>query len=143
MSETTDDLQGTEERPTYYHPTDPKQQLQITGGPLSSLNEDQRSRVGALHLVKDLLTAKNLFGDRPADVFDLMRLAEWVLTGVDLVDIRQADPTDVPQRSYPYESGDVMVLGPGVLADREHEVIQWLGVNYYARDEDLNGDSVD
>jgi hypothetical protein len=102
MSDTTDDLEGTQERPPYYFSAiaqgatgadlrlpDPEP----TDGPLSSLTDEQRARVGALHLVRGLLVAQGALGAKTApDVFDLMRLAEWVLTGVDLVDLMK--PTD-------------------------------------------------
>jgi len=48
--------------------------------PLTAL---QRSRLAALQAVKPLLT----YNDFAPDPFDLMRLAEWVLTGVDLIDL--------------------------------------------------------
>ena len=34
---------------------------------------------------------------------------------------------------YPYEDGDVIVLGPDIFTDKEGSVICWRGVNYYQR----------
>jgi hypothetical protein len=33
-------------------------------------------------------------------------------------------------KTYPYEEGDNLVLGPGVIATKDRAVINWDGVNY-------------
>lgn len=40
------------------------------------------------------------------------------------------EPREGPARSYPHESGDVTVLGPGVFVADDGSVLNWDGENY-------------
>lgn len=52
--------------------------------PTSGLSEEQRNRVLALGMAKWVLPSRP-FGASP-DVYDLMRIAHWILDGTDLID---------------------------------------------------------
>jgi hypothetical protein len=60
-------------------------------GPVEALNEQQWARLSALTLAQPMLLSRKAFGDTAPDVGDLIRLAEWVLSGVDLIDLRRSD----------------------------------------------------
>jgi hypothetical protein len=84
-----------------------------------SLNEEQRQRGTAL------IVAKSAKPD--ADASDLMIMANYVVTGFEII----PEPKDDP---YPHASGDVTVLGPQVFASTtgpaENTVINWRGENF-------------
>ena len=84
------------------------------------LSNEQIARAVALAIAKPVLAAKP-FGSTNAD--DLIRLAEWILTG------------GPRQREYPFTEGNVQVLGPSVIASDNGAVINWLGVNYIPDEE--------
>jgi hypothetical protein len=50
------------------------------------LKPEQEQRALALSLAHPLLVSKTLGGERAVDIFDLMRLAQWILDGSDLID---------------------------------------------------------
>jgi hypothetical protein len=52
--------------------------------PMSGLAEEQQSRVLALGAAKWVLSGRP-FGPSP-DVYDLIRIAQWILDGTDLID---------------------------------------------------------
>jgi hypothetical protein len=96
----------------------------ITDGPLSSLDEEQRRRVGALNMARPLITDKSLLGAYQApDVDELIRLAQWILSGK-------------PEELYPFVSGDVLVLGPEIFVGIDGKAVCWRGSNYYLDPED-------
>lgn len=39
-------------------------------------------------------------------------------------------PIEREDSVYPYESGDVIVLGPGIFAAKDGSVLNWRGENY-------------
>jgi hypothetical protein len=84
-----------------------------------SLNEEQRQRGTAL------IVAKSAKPD--ADASDLMIMANYVVTGFEII----PEPKDDP---YPHASGDVTVLGPQVFAStpqpRGGTTINWQGMNF-------------
>lgn len=84
------------------------------------LDSEQSRRVSALNLARPLL-ARPLVAP---PVEDLVRLADWILTG------------SPRQRTYPFTEGNVQVLGPSVIATDNGAVINWLGVNYLPDEED-------
>lgn len=89
-------------------------------GPLSSLSEEQRTRVGALNLAAPLLAEKGLLGvGKPPDIGDLIRLADWILSG-------ESEPL------YPYTSGEVVILGPELFVNLDSTTICWKGQNFYS-----------
>lgn len=90
------------------------------------LTPEQTARAAALNLARPLL-AKPLVA--PA-VEDLVRLADWILTG------------SPRQRDYPFTEGSVQVLGPSVIATDNGAVINWLGVNYLPDEEDTQEDEL-
>lgn len=85
----------------------------------ASLSVEQRQRGTAL------IVAKAAKPD--ADASDLMILANYVVTGFEII----PEPKDDP---YPYPSGDVTVLGPQIFASTagpdENSVISWRGENF-------------
>jgi hypothetical protein len=86
----------------------------------ATLNEEQRQRGTAL------IVAKAAKPD--ADASDLMIMANYVVTGTDVI----PEPRDDP---YPHTSGDILVLGPGiftntVMGPAENTVINWRGENF-------------
>lgn len=102
-------------------------------GPLGELNDEQRARVAALNLAAPVLSDKPMLGGSKApDVFDLLRVSQWILTGTDLLD-------DANQK-YPIETGDVIILGPEVFVDRDGTTISWAGQNYELNNDDLKGE---
>lgn len=117
--------------------------------------------------------AAALFASRAAmaeaDVYDRIRLARYVLTGSEeppetvrvqnllgetviehVVGQRPIEPEPEP-KTYPYPSGDVLVLGPEVFAgvpsgspmrprpDAEDVVINWGGQNFVPQPQPLTG----
>lgn len=40
-----------------------------------------------------------------------------------------------PAREFPYQDGDVTVLGPEIFASKDGAVISWRGANYVRQDE--------
>lgn len=59
-----------------------------TPGPLT----DTAKRGLALHAAKVVLTTKaGQYAERPLDVFDLLRVADWLLTGTDPLDVDSTD----------------------------------------------------
>ncbi|MEU1497271.1 hypothetical protein [Streptomyces sp. NPDC005732] len=46
---------------------------------------------------------------------------------------RHGDPGESTAATYPYQDGDVTVLGPAVFASADGEVISWAGANYSRR----------
>lgn len=52
----------------------------------AGLTTEQEQRALALSLAHPLLVSKTLGGERSVDVFDLLRLAQWILDGTDLID---------------------------------------------------------
>jgi len=91
------------------------------------LTDEQVSRAVAATLAKPLLAAKP-FG--ATSVEDLIRLADWILTG------------SPRQREFPFTVADVQVLGPNVIATDNGGVINWLGVNYVPDEEDTEEDDL-
>lgn len=86
--------------------------------------EEQAGRAVALAIAKPLLTSQGLASKTPPTVQDLITLADWMLTG------------SPKQQEYPYTVANVTVLGPQVIAMENGGVINWLGVNYIADEED-------
>lgn len=56
------------------------------------LTQEQEQRALALSLAHPLLVSKTLGGERSVDVFDLIRLAQWILDGTDLIDSLSHSP---------------------------------------------------
>jgi hypothetical protein len=50
------------------------------------LKPEQEQRALALSLAHPLLVGKTIAGQQSVDIFDLMRLAQWILDGSDLID---------------------------------------------------------
>jgi hypothetical protein len=83
------------------------------------LPDEAKQRVSALLMTRSVMP--------DADVSDRMILANYIVTGLEAIPVPREDP-------YPYSSGDVCVLGPGVFADKGKRVINWAGENFYATD---------
>jgi hypothetical protein len=85
----------------------------------ATLTEEQRQRGTAL------IVAKSAKPD--ADASDLMIMANYVVTGFEII----SEPKDDP---YPFPSGDQTVLGPEIFASTtgpvENTVINWRGENF-------------
>jgi hypothetical protein len=85
----------------------------------ATLSEEQRQRGTAL------IVAKAAKPD--ADASDLMIMANYVVTGFEII----PEPKDDP---YPYPSGDQTVLGPQIFSSTtvpaENTVISWQGENF-------------
>lgn len=63
--------------------------------------------------------------DAPWETLDLEDRSAW--EGAAQTAIAAAASRDT---AYPYEDGDVMVLGPGVFAAADRSVLNWDGANY-------------
>lgn len=85
----------------------------------ATLSGEQRQRGTAL------IVARSAKPD--ADASDLMILANYVVTGFEII----PEPKDDP---YPYPSGDTTVLGPQVISSTtgpaENTVLNWRGENF-------------
>lgn len=85
----------------------------------ATLSGEQRQRGTAL------IVARAAKPD--ADASDLMILANYVVTGFEII----PEPKDDP---YPYPSGDTTVLGPQVISSTtgpaENTVLNWRGENF-------------
>lgn len=53
----------------------------------SNLDPAQQTRVEALTIARDLLRTKTMVGNQPINVTDLLRVATWVLYGLDSIDL--------------------------------------------------------
>lgn len=80
----------------------------------------------AVHRVAALAAARGIMPQ--ADASDRMILANFILTGFEII----PEPKDDP---YPHLSGDTVVLGPGIFSNTvmgpaENSVINWQGMNF-------------
>lgn len=49
--------------------------------------------------------------------------------------LRGEEPPDIEDRTqYPFEDGDVIILGPEIFASKDGNVISWRGENYIKQD---------
>ena len=100
-----------------------------------TLSTESRQRISAL------LSAKVVMPE--ADVYDRIRLSRYILTErEDMPEfvqnmagetVAEPDPASRPV-TYPFLSGDVMMLGPGIFAStfgpKDETVINWAGRNF-------------
>jgi hypothetical protein len=101
---------------------------------VSALPQQAHARLGAL------LAARAARTD--SDVYDQMKLANYLLYGTDEVEMTAVTTMDgtvvaaIPteQERFPFSSGDVTVLGPQIFATTtvpaENTVINWRGENF-------------
>jgi hypothetical protein len=120
---------------------------------IGMLGTEASRRLSALHAARSAMEA--------ADVYDRIRLARYILTGseeppevteirnaageVVVAHVEEARGYDAIRReprepaSFPFPSGDVLVLGPEVFAStpdgpQRDTVINWAGVNFVPQD---------
>ena len=78
--------------------------------------DESKARVAALFCVRSAMPE--------ADAVDRILLARFIITGRE----------NIPEDSYPYNSGDITVLGPGIFASTDgpaaDTVINWEGRNF-------------
>jgi hypothetical protein len=117
---------------------------------LAALVADKMSDA-AQQRVSALLCVRTVMPD--ADVYDRIRLANYILTGSDEIET-EGDQVEIETfdgekirlekrtqtEDYPFESGDVLVLGPEIFANTpggpdEDTVINWRGVNFAPQNE--------
>lgn len=105
---------------------------------MQRLSDEAVSRVAALAAVRGVTPAET-------DAIDRTRLAHFILTGsgefpsqeeMQRLEVRTMSGEAIPllPKAYPYESGDVLVLGPEIFASTtapaENTVISWQGMNF-------------
>lgn len=100
------------------------------------LSEEAKTRVAGLMAARSTMVA--------SDVYDHIRLARFILTGHEdepereMIEVRTVGGGTIQypaQPTYPYESGDVLVLGPEIFSSTtggpaENTVISWQGENF-------------
>ncbi|TKG57954.1 hypothetical protein [Prauserella endophytica] len=105
------------------------------------LTPEQHARVAALEAARPLLTARGFASTAGADPDELLRVAEWILHGVDPIDVAVENDRltqmldrwarDVDSAPYPSPAAHLPVPPPEVLGELlAVETIEFAGVDH-------------